>query len=110
MWKLYQIFLRMIPVFIMVALILFIADDSLLTKIDAVIILISLIILRRNRNDLVAFITGLFLMTGFEYLFISTGVEVFRRHTLFGVMPLWLPLLWAYGFVAIKHAAEILDA
>ncbi len=110
MWRLYQIFLRMVPVFIMIGLIPFISDDRFLTEVYAVIILISLIVLRRNRNDFIAFSTGFFLMTGFEYLFVSTGVELFRRHTLFGVMPLWLPLLWAYGFVAIKHTAEILSA
>jgi hypothetical protein len=44
-----------------------------------------------------------------EYLFIKTGVETFNRTTLFGLMPLWLPFLWAYGFVAIKRSTEILS-
>lgn len=52
---------------------------------------------------------GFFIMFAFECLFISTGVEVFRRDSLFGIMPLWLPFLWAYGFVAIKRSIDILN-
>ncbi len=44
-----------------------------------------------------------------EYLFIKTGVETFTRNSLFGLMPLWLPFLWAYAFVVIKRAIKILD-
>ena len=38
-----------------------------------------------------------------EYFFIKTGVKTFNRNTLFNIMPLWLPFLWAYVFVAIKR-------
>lgn len=48
-------------------------------------------------------------MTASEAFFISTGVEVFIRNSLFGIMPLWLPLLWGYGFIAIRRAANILE-
>ena len=51
---------------------------------------------------------GFFAMIASEYLFISTGVEKFERNSLLGLMPLWLPFLWAYGFVAIKRAISIL--
>ncbi len=43
-----------------------------------------------------------------EYFFISTGVETFIRNSLFGVMPLWLPILWGYGFIAIRRGVEAL--
>ena len=44
-----------------------------------------------------------------EAFFISTGVETFTRTSLLGIMPLWLPVLWGYAFVAIKRAILILD-
>lgn len=44
-----------------------------------------------------------------EFFFVSTGVETFVRNTLFGIMPIWLPFLWGYGFVDIKRAIQILD-
>jgi hypothetical protein len=51
---------------------------------------------------------GFIFMTLSEYLFISTGVEVFERDSLFGLMPLWLPFLWGYGFVVIKRSSDLL--
>ena len=44
-----------------------------------------------------------------EAIFISTGVETFIRNSLFGLMPLWLPFLWGYCFVAMKRAIKILN-
>jgi hypothetical protein len=44
-----------------------------------------------------------------ESIFISTGVEKFERNSLFGLMPIWLPFLWAYGFIAIKRAVHIIE-
>jgi hypothetical protein len=44
-----------------------------------------------------------------EALFISTGVETFERKTLFGIMPLWLPFLWAYIFFALRRAVLALE-
>ncbi len=52
---------------------------------------------------------GLIAITLSEYFFINTGVETFARQSLFGVMPLWLPLLWGYGFVAIKRSVKIIE-
>jgi hypothetical protein len=47
-------------------------------------------------------------MTFFEFIFIQTGVEVFQRNSLFDLMPLWLPFLWAYGFVVMKRSIVLL--
>ena len=53
-------------------------------------------------------IAGFVLMMIFASIFISTKVETFNRNSLFGVMPLWLPFLWAYTFVTIKRVINIL--
>lgn len=109
MQKSLRIFLNALPVLAMVGLIPLIRDDFFLAGIYIAIIAAAFAA-RRERNDGIVFIFGLFAMTLSEYLFISTGVETFERHSLFGLMPIWLPLLWAYGFVAIKRAARILDS
>jgi len=44
-----------------------------------------------------------------EGLFISTGVETFNRNSLLGIMPIWLPIIWGYGFVSIKRLIEIIE-
>lgn len=97
-----------IPVLIMIALIPFVLNDYLLAGIYGLIITITLLI-SRKKNDLLVLFFGFFIMIFFEFLFVKTGVETFQRNSLLGVMPLWLPFVWAYSFVAIKRSIEILN-
>ena len=92
----------------MVGLIPFVFNDYLLTVLYLVIIAVSFM-LRRDRNDFLVLILGFVVMVVSEFLFVNTGVETFNRNTLFGLMPLWLPFLWSYGFVAIKRSVQVLD-
>ena len=93
----------------MIGLIPFVSNDYLLSAIYIFIILIAFLI-KREKNDSLFFVLGFVLMIIFEYFFISTGVETFTRNTLLNVMPIWLPISWAYGFVAIKRTVRILDS
>ena len=102
MQKILHIFLNAIPVLLMVGLIPLVPNDHILMFIYIGIIAVSLAA-KRAPNDLFVLLFGFVIMTIFEYLFIRTGVETFTRTTFLGVMPLWLPFLWAYGFVAIKR-------
>lgn len=105
--KLRDIALNAIPILVMIALIPLVANDYLLSALYVLIIIVALAI-KRTPLDLTALIAGLVLMTLAEYLFVSTGVETFARQSLFGMMPLWLPILWAYGFVAMKRITYII--
>lgn len=106
--NIYKIILNAIPVLVMIGLIPLVGDDYILTAVYAAIIVIALVI-KKERNDLVVLVFGFFIMIVSEYLFISTGVETFRRTSLFGLMPLWLPFLWSYGFIAIKRSVVVLE-
>jgi len=92
----------------MIGLIPLVRNDYILTGIYALII-VSTLTVKKDKNDLLVLVFGFFIMTASEYLFISTGVETFHRNSLFGLMPLWLPFLWAYGFVVIKRSTGILN-
>ena len=92
----------------MIGLIVLIKDDYLLTLIYAGIIVISLFI-KCEKNDMLVLLFGIFGMFLSECVFISTGVEVFVRNTLFGLMPLWLPFLWGYGFLVMKRCLSVLN-
>ncbi len=92
----------------MIGLIPLVQNDYTLTLIYIVIIIVALLV-KRERNDLAVLAFGFCFMIASEYVFVSTGVETFVRNTLFGLMPLWLPFLWAYGFVAIRRGVEILN-
>lgn len=106
--KMFNIFLNIIPILVMIGLIPIIQNDYLLTVVFIGIITISFFI-KKEKGDIFIFLFGFFAMILSEMVFISTGVETFVRNTLFGLMPLWLPFLWGYGFVAIKRGVKILE-
>lgn len=93
------------PVVVMIALVPLVPNDYALTIVYLAIIGVSA--LRYTREDIAFLAFGFCALLAGEYLFLLTGVESFTRHTLFGVMPLWLPFLWAYVFVAIKRGVVL---
>ena len=106
--KILKIFFNAVPIILMIVLIPSVGDDYYLTAIYVVIIAASLLI-KYEKKDIIFLISGFVIMLISEYMFISTGVETFNRNSLFGVMPLWLPFLWSYPFVAIKRIINILN-
>ena len=107
MKKAQYIVVNAIPVLVMIALIPIISNDYLLALADVIIILVALKI-KYEEKEWTVLLLGFLIMIASESIFISTGVETFIRHSMFGIMPLWLPFLWAYGFVAIKRSVEAL--
>ena len=107
--KIFKILINSIPIIIMVGLIPFIVNDYILSFVYLIVIAVALFV-KKEKYDITALSAGLVIMLISEYFFISTGVETFNRASLFGVMPIWLPLLWAYGFVAIKRTLGVLNA
>ena len=104
-----KIIIQTIPIFIMVGLIPLIKDDYILTGAYMVVIALALLI-RKEKGDFIFLTVGFVSMIFFEWIFISTGVETFLRNSLFGIMPLWLPFLWAYAFVVMRRSVKILEA
>lgn len=107
--KTIKIFEETIPVIIMIGLIPLISNDYLLSILYILIIAICLF-LKKEKGDFIFMGFGFIVMIISESIFISTGVEVFIRNSLFGLMPLWLPLLWAYVFVVMRRSLKILEA
>jgi hypothetical protein len=106
--KIKNISLNLIPIICMIILIPFFRNDYILLSLYILIIAISFFV-KYEEKEYVLFVFGFFIMTVSEYFFVSTNIETFTRNTLFGVMPIWLPLLWAYVFVAIRRAINIID-
>lgn len=105
--KLWKIFFNIIPVVLMIGLIPYVPNDHVLAAFYLLIIGLALMY-KHEKNDYLALMVGIVGMTISEYFFIQTGVETFTRNSLFGIMPLWLPLLWGYGFIVIKRITAIL--
>ncbi|MGE5297627.1 MAG: hypothetical protein ACM3KM_00500 [Acidobacteriaceae bacterium] len=105
--KLFYIFLNIIPILLMIGLIPVIKNDYWLL-LAYLILIIAAFLIKKEKNDGIVFIVGLIGMAISESIFISTKVETFNRNSLFGLMPIWLPILWAYGFVVIKRCVKSL--
>ncbi len=103
-----KILLPIFSVGLMIGLIPFISNDYVLSGLYIAIIGASLY-LTYEKRDLVLFALGFFVMLFSEYLFISTGVETFERNSLLSIMPLWLPFLWGYGFIAIRRLIRVIE-
>jgi hypothetical protein len=109
MEKTKKILLNALPVLLMIGLIPIIANDYVLTLLYIALIALFLKI-KFMKGETLVFLFGFFAMMISEYVFISTGAEVFVRNSLFGVMPLWLPFLWGYSFIAIKRSIKVLNS
>lgn len=106
--KIILIIINSLPIIGMILLIPAIKNDYILTLVYSLLIA-ALLSIKREPKDLLVLAFGFCIMIVSEYFFVSTGVETFTRQTLFSLMPLWLPFLWAYGFVVIKRSVLILQ-
>ncbi len=102
-----KIIAEAIPIILMILLIPNIINDYILTLLYLLIIAACFFI-KYERKDALFLIFGFVIMIVSESFFILMGVETFNRNTLFGIMPIWLPILWAYAFVVIKRSINIL--
>ncbi|MEK9176840.1 MAG: hypothetical protein AAB923_00935, partial [Patescibacteria group bacterium] len=102
-----RIVMESVLVLFMIGLVPLITDDYILTGVYVLLIAGSLLV-KRNPGDLLVFGVGFVVMLATEYFFVSTGAEIFTRNSLFGVMPLWLPLLWGYAFIAMRRGLKAL--
>src|SRR3989344_3825594 len=102
-----KIIYNIIPILLMIMLIPIIKNDFLLATLYVIIITISFLI-KYEEDDNFFFVFGFIAMTIAEFIFVSTNVEIFYRNSLFGIMPFWLPFLWAYSFVAMKRGINTL--
>lgn len=106
--KVRRIGLYALTIVVMIVLIPVVTNDYLLAVIYFAVTM-ALFVLGAEEHDGIAWLLGLAGITTSEYFFISTGVETFNRISLFGVMPIWLPFLWAYAFVVIKRSLHLLQ-
>ena len=109
MQKIKALALYAIPVVLMIGLIPLVANDYALAIIYSACI-VALFFFKSERNDGLALVFGFIGITISEYFFVSTGVETFSRISFLGVMPIWLPFLWAYAFLTIKRSLRVLDS
>ena len=106
--KFTTITLYSLPIVGMIGLIPLVTNDYVLTGIYCICI-VGVLLVRRHKFDVLACVFGFIGITLSELLFVSSGVETFTHQTLFGMIPLWLPFLWAYAFVTIVRCLRVMD-
>lgn len=107
MRTLYDLLLTCTPLLLMLGFIPLVENDYYLAGIYLAFGLVYFYN-HNTKETIIVYTTGLIAMTIFESIFLKTGVEVFIRNSFLGIMPLWLPLLWAYGFLVIKDSLKAL--
>lgn len=93
-------------ILLLIGLIPLIQNDYLLAFIYSISIFIAAF-LKRERGDLLFIVVGFIALFLSESFFILTGVETFNRTSLLGIMPVWLPFLWAFVFLVLKRSLWI---
>ena len=96
-----------VPIALMIGLISYVQNDYGLALLY-IIFIIAIMLIKSEKYDLHALMLGVIVVTLFELLFVSTGVETFRNPSLFHLIPAWLPFLWGYAFVTIKRSLNLL--
>jgi hypothetical protein len=96
------------PALPLILLIPVVKNDFVLTAIYIVVAFLYMLG-HRMKHDWLVYTIGVFSITIFQSIFIMTGVETFNRATLFGIMPLWLPFLWAFAFLLMRRGIKVID-
>lgn len=93
-----------VSVLVLIALIPVIKNDYVLAVVYTVAILIAMTGRFRDGLEWTFVVIGFVAIGLSEYYFVSVAkVETFTHRTLFGLMPFWLPFLWAFIFLGIKR-------
>lgn len=100
-----KIILEIIPILILISLIPIMKNDYYIL-ISYIILIAIFLKIKYEKNEYKVLIGGIILMTIMESLFILTGVETFKNKRLLGIMPIWLPIIWGYGMVAMRRVAN----
>ncbi len=103
------IFYVSVPILLMIAMLPIVPGEFARMAIFALITLAALLIIKAGKLDWFLFTFGFVVMSFFEYIFVATSVETFLQRTYLGVMPLWLPILWGYSFVALRRGIREIE-
>jgi len=102
-----KIIKELIPLFLALVVFIFIKNEWLIALGVLVLLLITFKI-RYYKNEYKIFIFGIIIGFIFEvsgdYIY---KLQYWESASLFGV-PVWLPLLWGYGFIFIRRIGNIL--
>ena len=106
--SLLKIFLETLPIFLGILLSYFSWQNNFLLLTAYLIISVSLILYHRDSSEFIIFGYGIAIGLIVEILGTQkSGYQSFTNPDIFGI-PVWLPIAWGYGFVAMKRIGLLL--
>lgn len=110
MKKSWQIFIETLPILLGIILSYLLWRNSMLLFLVYLILTVGLILWRRDKKEFIIF--GYGILIGFIVETIGTqisGYQSFTEPDFLGI-PLWLPIVWGYGFVAMKRIGDAISS
>lgn len=108
MLKLRSIFLETMPILLGVVLSYFLWQYGVLLAVVYLTLTLALIYAHKDKSELVIFFYGVLVGLLVETVGTSvSGYQSFAEPDFAGI-PVWLPIVWGYGFIAMKRIGVIL--
>lgn len=108
MTKLSKIFIETLPIFFGILLAYLFWQNNILLFIIYLILTLGLIYIHKDKTEFAIFAYGIFIGVIVEV--IGTQISGYQSFTKpnFGGIPIWLPITWGYGFVAMKRIGFVI--
>ncbi|OGF89036.1 hypothetical protein A3I27_03395 [Candidatus Giovannonibacteria bacterium RIFCSPLOWO2_02_FULL_43_11b] len=108
MSKVFNVFIETLPILFGILLSYLFWQNSLLLFMIYIVLSVVLILWHRDNSEFVIFIYGIIIGGLVEVIGTQvSGYQSFIEPDFLGI-PIWLPVVWGYGFVAMKRIGIIL--
>ncbi len=108
MAKISKIFIETLPILFGIFLSYLLWENNLLLFIVYLVLTLSLIYIHKDKTEIIIFLYGILIGAIVEVIGTRiSGYQSFAKPS-FGGIPIWLPIAWGYGFVAMKRIGLIL--
>ena len=109
MQRLLKVLIETLPILFGILLSYLFWQSNVLLFIIYFVLTLGLIYFHKDKTELVVFIYGILIGTIVEV--IGTQISGYQSFTKpdFGGIPMWLPIVWGYGFVAMKRIGFVLE-
>lgn len=108
MTKLFKILIETLPIFFGILLSYLFWQNNILLFIIYLILTLGLIYFRKDKIEFIIFIYGILIGAIAEVIGTQiSGYQSFANPDFAGI-PIWLPIVWGYGFVVMKRVGFVL--
>lgn len=110
MIKFLKVFVETLPILFGILLSFLFWQNNVLLFILYIVLTAMLIYIHKDKSEFIIFAYGV--VIGAIVEIIGTRVSGYQSFANpdFGVIPMWLPIVWGYGFIAMKRIGMVLQS